>query len=217
MALSHSQGTPMKLVIFGATGGTGRQLVEQGLAAGHTVAAVVRRPDALALHHPRLTVVRGDVLNLDSLRESLAGQDAVISALGTRGRAPTTLYSAGLANITHAMQEAHVRRLLCVSAGGLNPGPLLQRWLAKPVLWLLLRSAYTDMARMERIVRASELDWTIVRPPMLTNAARTGRYQIATNTALRRGWRLGRADLADYMLRHLDDPSTYRALVEIAL
>ena len=206
----------MKLVVFGANGGTGRQVVEQGLAAGHSVTAVVRRPDALALRHERLRLVCGDVLQPNTMSEPIANQDAVISALGTHGRAPTTVYSAGLANIMGAMRAAGVRRLLCVSASGLDPAPLLQRWVAKPILWWLLRSSYTDLTRMEAAVKASDLDWTIVRPPRLTNKPRTGRYQIATNAQLRRSWSLTRADLADYILNHLADRASYRAVVEVA-
>ncbi len=206
----------MKLIVFGATGGTGRQVVAQALSAGHTVTAVARRPDILAIRHERLTVVGGDVLEPATLAQPLAGQDAVVSALGIRNREPTTLYSAGLANIMHAMQLASVRRLICISAGGLDPGPGIARWLAKTILWRLLHDSYIDMTRMETEVKASDLDWTIVRAPMLTDKPRVGRYQIATNSHLSRGWSIPRADLADYIVTHLADPGSYRALVEIA-
>jgi putative NADH-flavin reductase len=159
----------MKLIVFGATGGTGRQVVAQALSAGHTVTAVARRPDILAIRHERLTVVGGDVLEPATLAQPLVGQDAVVSALGIRNGEPTTLYSAGLANIMHAMQLASVRRLICISAGGLDPGPGIARWLAKTILWRLLRDSYIDMTRMEAEVKASDLDWTIVQAPMLTD------------------------------------------------
>jgi putative NADH-flavin reductase len=115
-----------------------------------------------------------------------------------------------------AMQSAGVRRLMCVSASGLDPGPGLLRWLARQVLWLMFKEAYTDMARMEAAVKASDLDWTIVRPPRLTNGPHTGQYHMAVNKHLARGWTISRADLADYIVTHLEDPQTYCAQIEVA-
>jgi len=206
----------MKLIVFGATGGTGRQVVAQALSAGHMVTAVVRRLDALILQHDRLRVLCGDVLHPATLAQPLAGQDAVVSALGDRSRAPTTVFSAGVSNIMQAMKVAGVRRLICISAAGLDPGSGLLRSIAKSILSRMLRDAYDDMRRMEALVRDSGLDWTIIRAPMLTDKPRTGRYQIATNQHLSRGWSIARADLADYIVTHLAEPGSYRALVEIA-
>jgi putative NADH-flavin reductase len=115
-----------------------------------------------------------------------------------------------------AMQAAHVCRILCISATGLDPGPLLQRWIAKPLLWMAFKNPYSDMVRMENVVKGSDLDWTIVRPPRLSNKPRTGRYQIVVNERLHHGYTISRADVADYMLTHLDDRASYRAAVEIA-
>jgi putative NADH-flavin reductase len=206
----------MKLIVFGATGGIGSQVIPQALAAGHTVTAVARNPAAITTQHARLTVVQGDVLEPCTLDQPIAGQDTVISALGVRTRAPTTVYSEGVANIMRAMQTANVRRLLCVSATGLDPGPLLQRWLAKPILWRIFKDMYTDLVRMEDEMKRSDLEWTIVRPPRLTDGPRTGQYHMAVNKHLTRGALISRADVADYMLTHLDDRSCYRAQVEIA-
>ena len=206
----------MKLIIFGSTGGIGSQVVPQALAAGHTVTAVARNPAAISIQHERLTVLQGDALEPHTLAQPIAGQDAVISALGVRTRTPTTVYSEGVANIMCAMQATNVRRLLCVSATGLDPGPLLQRWLAKPILWMVFKEMYTDLVRMEDEMKRSDLEWTIVRPPRLTDGPRTGKYHMTVNKHLTRGALISRADVADYMLTHLDDRSCYRALVEIA-
>ena len=206
----------MKLVVFGAQGGIGTHVVEQALSAGHEVTAVARRPLALTLRHERLEVIKGDVLEPASIRESVIGKDAVVSALGVRNRAPTTVYSEGVANIMLAMQAAHVRRLICVSASGLEPGPPWQRLFAKPLLWLILKNMYSDLVRMETVVKASDLDWTILRPPGYTNGPRTGRYQTAVNQHLSRSLFISRADIADYIVTHLDDPATYCGLVELA-
>jgi putative NADH-flavin reductase len=206
----------MKIVVFGATGGIGSQVVAHALAAGHAVTAVARRPATITLRSERLEVVQGDVLEPATLGEPIAGQDAVISALGARDRAPTTVYSEGVANLLRAMQAANVRRILCISAGGIDPGPRWQRILAKPLLWLIFKNMYADLLRMETVVQASDLDWTILRPPTLTNGPRTGRYQVAVNRHLSRSFSISRADVADYMINHLNDSATYRGTVELA-
>jgi putative NADH-flavin reductase len=206
----------MNLVVFGATGGTGCLVVEQALAASHTVTAVARNPSAVAIQHQQLTLIRGDVLDPATIAQPIAGQDAVVSAIGVRDRAPTTLYSAGIAHIMAAMQAASVCRLVSVSASGLDPGPGIVRWLAKRLLWRLFRHAYTDMACMEAAVKASAMDWTIVRPPRLLDKPPAGKYRIATNEHLPGAWTISRADLADYIVTHLDDPASYRAIVEVA-
>ena len=180
------------------------------------VTAVARRPSAVAIQHERLEVIQGDVLEPATIAQPITGQEVVVSAFGAAARAPTTLYSEGAANIIRAMQTANVRRLIGLSANGLEPGPILQRWFAKPLLWRAFRHTYTDLVRMEAVIKASGLDWTILRPPRLTNGPRTGRYDVAVNKPLTYGWSISRADLADYIVTHLDDPASHRAMVEIA-
>jgi len=206
----------MKLVVFGATGGNGKYIVEQALAAGHDVTAVARQPAKITIQHKRLRVVQGDVMQAASIKPALEGQDAVISTLGAPDRAPTTVYSQGIANIMQAMQAHHIRRLLCISASGLDPANLFQKVIAKRLLWTFLKESYTDLVRMETLVKASSLDWTIVRPPRLTNGPRTGQYQIMLNKQLSHGSVLSRADVADYIVTHLGDRATYCGMVEIA-
>lgn len=206
----------MKLIVFGATGRTGHLVVEQALAAGHEVTAVARHPSAVTIQHPRLEVIQGDVLDLSTFEQAITGKDAVISTLGGALRTPTTLYSTGIDNIMRAMQEAGVRRLVSLSAGALDPGPFVQRVAAKLILWPLFGNGYADMARMEAVLSKSHLDWTIIRPPRLTNGPHTGRYHTAINKHLTGGQAVSRANLADYIVTHLTDPTTYRAWVEIA-
>jgi putative NADH-flavin reductase len=206
----------MKIVVFGATGGIGSQVVKQGLDAGHEMTVIARHPSSMTLQHERLEVIQGDVLQPDTIRASIAGKDAVISALGVRNLAPTTLYSGGVMNIMQAMQAFEVQRILCISASGLDPGPRWERLIAKPILWLILRNMYTDLVRMETAVKMSNLDWTILRPPTLTNGPRTGRYQSAINQHLSRNFSISRADVADYMINHLNDQATYCGIVELA-
>lgn len=206
----------MKLIVFGATGGIGSQVVEQALAAGHDVTAIVHRSSAILVHHERLEVMQGDVLEPANVRQTIVGKDAVISALGVRNLAPTALFSEGLGNIIQAMQMAGVRRLICISAIGLDPGPSLQRWIAKPLLWAIFKNSYRDLVLMEKQVMHSNLDWTILRAARLTDGPRTGQHHTAVNQHLTNGSSISRADVADYILTHLDNRTTYRAVVEIA-
>jgi putative NADH-flavin reductase len=206
----------MKIIVFGANGGIGSKVVEQGLEAAHQITAVVRRPESITIQHPHLRVVEGDALKPETIQQAMVGQDAVISALGIRTDAPTTVYSEGVANIIRAMQANGVQRLMCISASGLDPGPLYQKVIAKLFLWRAFKHSYTDLVRMEATVNASSVNWTIVRPPRLTDKERKGHYKIAVNKHLPNGFTLSRSDTADYMLKHLTDTQTYRGLVEIA-
>lgn len=206
----------MKLVVLGATGGIGSKVVEEALAAGHEVTAVARHPSAIKIKHERLEVIQGDVLTPVTFRDAIAGKDAVVSSVGARDLAPTSVYSEGVANIMKAMQAGRVRRLFCISASGLDPAIWWQKLAAKLVLWRMLKHMYTDLVRMENEVIASDLDWTILRPPQLTNGPRTGRYQAVVNQQLKHGSRISRADVADYIVNHLNDRTTYGGIVELA-
>ena len=210
----------MRLVVFGPTGGTGRALIEQALADGHRVTAFARRPAALVIRHDRFTAVAGDALDPAAVAGAVAGQDAVVSTLGIGySRAATTVYSAGTGHILAAMRAAGVGRLLCVSTASLDlPGRAapVQHLIYQQVLHRMLARPYADMALMEQAVRASALDWTLVRAARLTNGRRTGRYRVAAARKLPGGWSISRPDLAHYLLHHLVDPDTYRAVVEIA-
>lgn len=210
----------VRIVVFGASGGTGRQLLAQGAERGHEMTAFARNPPADEGAGARW--VRGDVLEPDDVRGALKGADAVLSALGIGFRRhATTVYSAGTAHIMAAMHAEGARRLLCVSTTSLQPPPWsrspAQRLLASAVLHPLLRRPYGDMALMERAVMAEDtLDWTVVRAARLTDGRRTGRYRTAPGGALRGAWSISRADVADCLLRHLDAPEMHRSVVDVA-
>jgi putative NADH-flavin reductase len=209
----------MHLAIFGSTGPTGRALVAQALDHGHDVVALARDPAAVDATSARLQAVRADVLDEASFDGVLNGVDAVLSAIGAHGREPTTVYSEGAANIRDAMQRAGVRRFVGISALPVTPrtefGPA-ERWIVIPVLSMFFGETYADMTRMEQVLRASDLDFTIMRPPQLTNKRATGKYRTAINQHLRRARKISRADLAAEMLRVIPDEQTVRAVVSLA-
>jgi putative NADH-flavin reductase len=207
----------MKLTIFGATGRTGTELLTQALEAGHEVAVVVRDPARLT-GRPR--VFTADVRDADAIVPAVEGADAVLSALGPRDRGPSTICADGARGIGVAMAKTGVRRLLLVSAAGLvaDAGDgFFVRHVVKPViLERLLGNAFADMRRSEEEVRASDLDWTIMRPPRLTDEDATGRYRTAIDLNLRGGRRISRADLAACMLRLISDDASVRHHVSVA-
>lgn len=211
----------MKLLIFGATGGTGAQLLAQALDAGHDVTVVARNPDKITISgQARPSVITADVLEPETWKAAVRGQDAVLSCLGSRDRRhPTTVYSRGATDIIDAMRHAGVRRLMCLSSAGLeipDEISLAQRLVTRLVIQRLYRHGYTDMAAMERVVTASGIDWTIIRPPMLTDGPFTGRYRSAANHHLSNSKSISRTDLAHYMLTHIEDHETWRKTVEVS-
>ncbi|HWE63798.1 MAG TPA: SDR family oxidoreductase [Chloroflexota bacterium] len=208
------------LLVIGATRHTGTQVMQQALAAGHMVTALARDPARIEVQHERLRVVRGDVLDPATLAPAMAGCDAVVSTLGATSayRAPTTLYSDGMRNIIQIMRTAGIARLVTVTAAPLGPekDDTLRSRVINKMLWTFIKELYSDMARMEDVIRASGLDWTIVRPPKLTNKPPTGHYRTAINRGVRGGYTIGRADLAAAILTLLDDPTAIHAAIGIA-
>jgi uncharacterized protein YbjT (DUF2867 family) len=221
----------MKIVIFAATGGIGRLLLAQATAAGHEVTAVVRRPEALP--PSLLRAVTADLATADpeALVPAVAGADAVLSALGGRSRRDTGVAAHGTEAITAAMQASGVARIVVVSAApiGTMPSPArprpprhdpgdgpLTRYLLGPAVKAALRGHYADLARMEDVLRASSLDWTIVRPPRLTDGPLTATYRTAYGRNLRGGTTVSRQDVANYMLRAVDEPASVHQTVGIA-
>jgi putative NADH-flavin reductase len=207
----------VKITVLGATGGTGTCLVRQALDRGHDVTAVVRDPSRLAADLAgRLEVHVAGTLSAEAVAPAVAGSEAVLSALGGHGNGPTSVGRDGAAAAIEAMRDGGVSRLIVVSASGAYPGPgddPFTRWVVKPILGRVLKHPFADMRRMEETVRASGLDWTIVRPPRLTNGRRTGRYRTRTGRNVLGGVILSRADLADCMLNLLTRPESARTVV----
>jgi putative NADH-flavin reductase len=249
----------MKVVIFGATGGTGRELVAQALAQGHVVTAFARDPAKVRVKHENLRVVKGDMLDENAVAQAVAGQDAVLSALGVRLPAwkfaatiivapfilrlakirppvsdyvwvaivilaalfffrKTTLLSTGTRHIVGAMERQGVRRFVCESSLGVGDSRGRLGILANAVaIPLMLRNVFADKEVQERIIRESGLEWVIVRPAILTNGPRTGRYRAGPGIG---HWffpsKISRADVADFMLQQLASDACLRQTPGIA-
>jgi putative NADH-flavin reductase len=199
--------SPKKLLILGATGGTGQQLLTQALDAGHEVTALVRSPDKIPVQHDRLQLVAGSVTDDGAkLGQAVRGQDAVISALG-RGMSlkSTGLIQRSVPAILSAMQTHGVRRLIFTSAIGvgdtIRQAPLFSRIMIR----LLLGDIYADKAAGEELIRRSGLDWTLVQPAQLTNGPLTRTYRTGERLELRGIPRIARADVAHFLLSQLND------------
>lgn len=209
----------MKLTVFGATGGTGVEVVRQALAQGHEVTAVVRDPARLDVSpHGRLEVVTANVLEPAGIAPAVSGREAVISTLGPRGRGPTTICRDGTSSIMSAMDTAGVRRLVVVSNSGMHTegDGLFVRMVVKPILIRALREGYRDMRIMEERVLAGDLAWTVVRPPKLTNKSYTGRIRSSVKGNVRGSFTIARADVAAYVLRAVQDDALVGATPSIA-
>lgn len=195
----------MKLIVFGASGGTGRLVVTGALERGHQVTAVARHLDGLPAH-PGLTLQPADVLGGDQLlREIVAGHDAAISAIGSTARNANGIYSRGARAIVTALEAAQVPRLIVVSSGGVQPRDPGLPWWFRLAIPIFLRELYQDMGVLEDIVRSSRLDWTLVRAGYLTDKPATGDFRVEDGKNPPGGSRLSRADLANFLLDQLSD------------
>ena len=210
---------PTRLLIVGATGGTGRQLVARALERGFRVTALARDPSKLRMEHPLLTVVQGDVLDPASLDAAMRGQEAVLSALGhKRYFHPTRILSEGTGNVVRAMETHGARRLVCMSSLGIGDSAgRMGLYYTFFVIPLILPFYFWDKTRQEMTIAGSSVDWTIVRPGALTNGSRRGR--------VRHGARIGnyiwtvrvsRADVADFMIDQLELSTYLRTAVSVA-
>jgi putative NADH-flavin reductase len=206
-----SSGKPLgRVLIVGATGGTGRQLLAQALQRGYQVTALVRVPAKLRVENPRLTVLQGDVLDYPSVQKAVRGQDAVISALGhKRFFGPTRILSDGTDNILRAMEAEGVRRFVCETSLGIGDSVgRMGVYYSLFVIPCILPFYFWDKTRQERLIAASNVEWVIVRPAVLTNAKMRGTYRSGRRVGSFL-WtaRIARGDVADFMLRQLVDDS----------
>lgn len=202
----------MRLAIFGASGRTGRHLVEQALAAGHAVTVLVRDPARLEIQNPRLTVIQGDIQDVARVAEAVQGAEAVVSALGPTSNRPAFEVSRGMDHLLAAMRAHNVRRLIVSAGAGVRDPqdqPTLLHAFFGALVQVLTPNAYQDMLQVVEKVRASDREWTVVRVPRLSDDPRSGQLRVGV-VGKDLGTRLGRADLADFMLRQLADRTYVR-------
>ena len=197
----------MNILIFGASGATGLNLVSQALRDGHTITAFVRDPTRLKIKHKNVRALKGNVLNYHRVDEAVANQDAVVSALGASNPFKRDLnLIKGIQNIVAAMTSRNVRRFIYQSFIGVTENRDELGFLFKVVTPLILHSVISDHEEKERIITTSGLDWTIVRCPLLTNGSFTGGYRDGERI-VSSAWfpRISRADVADFMLRQITE------------
>jgi putative NADH-flavin reductase len=207
-----------RVLILGATGGLGQQVLAQALEAGHDVTILARDKSKVTLQHPSLRVIVGTLPeDAAALAEAMRGQGVVISTLG-RGDSfkSTGFIERCVPGILSAMQACRVRRLIFTSAigvgGSFSEAPLLM----KIFITLLLRDIYADKAAGDALIRESDLDWTIVRPARLTDGPLTGKYRDGERLSLSGMPSISRADLAHFILSQLDDVTHVRRIVTVA-
>ena len=207
----------MKLVVLGATGGTGIEIVRKALEHGHSVTALVRSPDRLEQFRDRITIRQGDLLNVADLEHTMGDHDAVVSAFGPRvpiSKADADLLQRFASAVTTAMLLAGVRRTVIESVAFLFKNSIL------PPAYLLGRLLFpgtvADASAMERVFAEGKLDWTMVRPPELIDKPYTGKYRVREGHLPIFGFKISRADVADFMVRTVEDRSSIGKLIGVS-
>jgi putative NADH-flavin reductase len=203
----------MRLFILGATGAIGQQLLRIGLERGHELTAYVRSPYKISRPSGRLTVARGDLFSVSAMAQSLAGHDAVLSAFGPTTVRTTTLRSEFGRTLASTLSEGGVRRVQLVSAAFLFQRIGMLGAILKPTLF---RFMAPDMAAMEREIMKEDLEWTVLRPPRLTNGPLTRRYRVAEGELPASGYAISRADVADFMINEAEKPLYVHQIVGLA-
>jgi putative NADH-flavin reductase len=200
----------MNLLIFGATGSIGSQLVKQALEQGHIVTAFARNLAKLDVRHENLKLFQGDVLDIGAVEKAMQGQDAVLCSLGSGTQTKGTLRSQGTRNIIQAMEKVGVRRFICQTTLGIGDSRGNLNFFWKYVMFgFLLRQVFADHVKQEEYVKQSSLGWTIVRPSAFVDGDRTGAYRHGfPSTDKTTQLIISRADVADFMLKQLTD-NTY--------
>ena len=204
----------MKIIVFGGNGRTGKLIVTQALAKGHTVTAYTRTTKGLP-QDPHLRVVQGDVFDFGAVVDAIRGHRAVLSALGANSRKKSDLLAKAVPHILEGMRQEYVNRLIVLGASGIHPDwgkyqnalTVMGLWVAKKTV---LKHPFIDQATQERLIAASDVDYTIVRAPRLMDGPFTGKYRVLPDALPSGALRINRADVADFMLQQLTDPRFHR-------
>lgn len=204
----------MKIVVFGASRGVGCHIVEQALDAGHHVTAFVRSPSAFASKHPNLTIYQGDAMNAAAVEQAIAGQEAVISALGPARPPVPGMMETAAKNIVTGMKKHGVRRLVSTTGAGVRQPedtPKFADQLIALLLNVLAKDVVRDSAANVHVIQASDLDWTVVRYPRLSDGEHRGKYRVGY-VGRNSSSQLSRADGADFVLKELTEMKWLRKL-----
>jgi putative NADH-flavin reductase len=207
----------MNVLVFGASGATGLELLRQGPDHGHAITAFVRNPAAIDASYRNVQLVQGNVEVRASVENAMAGQQAVICVLGSRTLLRRDLaIVVGVHNIITVMELSGIRRLVYLSADSVRASLERSNPVRRLILSVVLRNPTADHELNERMIRESHLEWTVVRPPKLTNGRRTGKYQSGEHVQSSHLIpQISRADLAEFMLKHLADQSFVHKAVEL--
>jgi len=204
----------MKLVVLGATGGTGLEIVRQAVERGHSVTALVRSPERLKAFRDHITIKQGDLLNSAELEEAIKGHDAILSGFGPRtpiSKADANLLQRFAASLTTAMRNAGVRRAVVESAAFLFRDSVMPP--AYLVGRLFFPGVVADVSAMEQVFEESDLDWTLVRPPQLTDKPYTGKYRVRIGHLPLFGFKISRADVADCIIKAAEDRASIGQII----
>lgn len=212
----------MTIFLFGATGGTGNEVLIKLLEEKHKIVALVRNPavlDDLKKQHGNLKIIKGNVNNSETYQEALSKCDIVISTLGTgTSRKPTEIYSKGGQHIISAMRKANIKRLITLTAAAFDPtDPGNKNFIVKYIVQPLFKNIYSDMQRWETILEENkDIDWTCIRPSRLTSGQEKGNYRIQINYCPKGGGKISRKDLADFIIGQINSDKYIHQKVAIA-
>ncbi len=203
----------MRVLIIGASKGIGLETTRQALDAGHDVRALARSATAIAISNPSLEKIRGDALKTEDLEAALVGVDVVIQTIGV-GLGdlfrPVHVFSDATRVLIAAMGRQGVKRLICVSGFGAGDSRASISRLQRLPFQIVFGRAYDDKSLQEKLIKESELDWTIARPGVLTSGPRTGRYRIIAEASQWRNGIISRADVAEFLVRQIGDGAYIR-------
>lgn len=201
----------MRILIVGASKGIGLETVRQALASGHDVRALARSAEDISVADPKLAKIRGDALNKEDVEAALSDVDAVVLTLGiglSELFKPVNLFSTATRVLIDAMKAQGVNRLICVTGFGAGDSQASIGPLQRIPFNIVFGRAYEDKSRQEKLIKESSLDWTIVRPGVLTNGPKTGRYKVLRKSPEWRNGIISRANVADFLVREIDEASS---------
>ena len=207
----------MKIAIFGATGGTGKELIKQALEQGHEIIALVRDPQKLSVSDQRVNIIKGDVVNKDDVSKTIQGSDAALVALGVKPPSKTKVVGPGTKNIIEGMKTHKVKRLIVESAMFMDDAVRKNSFLISILTKTFMKGLYADKLVQESAVRESGLEWVIVRPVGLANGPKTEIYRFGETLQLKGVFpTISRADVADFMLKQLSSDANLNKAILVA-